>query len=131
MRNTAKKNAWQYCHSLAFGHQPRVRSPASRPIDPHRNVIAWRRAGIRHIARVYVDPIPAIKRQLGHELARDLDGWRAVDIASVIETEPARVSDLRRGRLERFSLETLIRYCSRLGRSVAVSVGPRRFRKRG
>jgi predicted XRE-type DNA-binding protein len=78
----------------------------------------------------YVDPIPALKLQLGHELARDLARWRASDVADVIGTEEARISDLRRGRLERFSLETLIRYCSRLSRRVEITIAPRRIGRR-
>ena len=68
------------------------------------------------------DPIPALKRQLGAELAQLLAGWRASDICDRIGTEAARVSDLRRGRLERFSLETLIRYLTRLRRRVDLVV---------
>ena len=69
-----------------------------------------------------VDPIPALKQQLGGELARLLAGWNADDIAVVIGTDRPRVSELRRGKLARFSLETLIRYLSRLGQRVDVSV---------
>ena len=68
------------------------------------------------------DPIPALKQQLGGELARLLDGWRASDICDSIGTAAARISDLRRGRLERFSLEALIRYLARLRRRVDVVV---------
>jgi predicted XRE-type DNA-binding protein len=69
-----------------------------------------------------VDPIPALKRQLGTELARLLAGWNADDIAVVIGTDRPRISELRRGKLARFSLETLIRYLARLGHRVDVSV---------
>jgi predicted XRE-type DNA-binding protein len=56
-----------------------------------------------------VDPIPALKLQLGSELARLLAGWNADDIAVLIGTDRPRISELRRGKLDRFSLETLIR----------------------
>jgi predicted XRE-type DNA-binding protein len=75
-------------------------------------------SGVTHRA----DPIPALKRQLGAELARALDGWRAADICDRIGTDPPRISDLRRGRLARFSLETLIRYMTRLRRRVDLIV---------
>ena len=65
-----------------------------------------------------LDPIPALKQQLGSELARLLAGWNADDIAALIGTERPRISELRRGKLDRSSLETLIRYLARLGRRV-------------
>jgi len=71
---------------------------------------------------VATDPIPDLKRQLGAQLAQQLAGWRASDIAGLIGTEPARISDLRRGDLTRFSLETLIRYLSRLRLRVELHV---------
>jgi len=60
------------------------------------------------------DPIPALKEQLGIAISRQLAGWRATDIAVRLGIEPARVSDLRRGRLHRFSLDRLVRVASRL-----------------
>ena len=68
------------------------------------------------------DPIPALKRQLGSELARALNGWHAHDISVLLGTDPPRISDLRRGRLDRFSLETMIRYATRLRLRVDVTV---------
>ena len=73
------------------------------------------------------DPIPAFKRQLGDELARQLAGARAADVAALLHTEGARISDLRLGKLDRFSLETLVRYLHRLRFRVAVSVESERF----
>jgi predicted XRE-type DNA-binding protein len=69
-----------------------------------------------------VDPIPALKQQLGAELARLVAGWNADDIAVVIGTDRPRISELRRGKLARFSLETLIRYLARLRCRVDVTV---------
>jgi predicted XRE-type DNA-binding protein len=77
------------------------------------------------------DPIPALKRQLGDELARLLEGWRASDICDRIGTTPARVSDLRRGKLERFSLETLIRCLAGFRRRVELSVVIVKIGRRG
>ena len=68
------------------------------------------------------DPIPPLKQQLGAELAKLLTGWNADDIAVVIGTDRPRVSELRRGQLARFSLETLIRYLARLQHRVDLTV---------
>jgi len=68
------------------------------------------------------DPIPELKRRLGAQLAELLQGWNADDIATRIGTDRPRVSELRRGKLERFSLETLIRYLDRLRHRVDITV---------
>ena len=68
------------------------------------------------------DPIPALKHQLGAELARLLIGWNADDVGVLIGTDRPRISELRRGKLDRFSLETLIRYLGRLQHRVDISV---------
>jgi predicted XRE-type DNA-binding protein len=72
-----------------------------------------------------VDPIPALKRQAAAEIVILLGTWNADDIASVLRTDQPRISDLRRGKLDRFSLETLIRYLVRLRRDVALTISPR------
>ena len=69
-----------------------------------------------------IDPIPALKRQLGQTLAELLTGWNADDVASFIGTDRPRVSELRRGKLTRVSLETLIRYLERLDHRVDMNV---------
>jgi hypothetical protein len=56
------------------------------------------------------DPIPDLKRQVGAEVARKLGRGNAHDVAAVLGTDQPRISDLRRGKLDRFSLETLLRY---------------------
>lgn len=75
----------------------------------------------------HVDPVPALKRQLGVELARLLSGWNNDDVAFKIGTDRWRVSDLRRGQLERFSLETLIRFLARLDHAIDITVRQARF----
>jgi hypothetical protein len=52
-----------------------------------------------------VDPIPALKQEPGSELAR-APGWNADDIAALLGTDRPRISELRRGKLDRFSVET-------------------------
>ena len=68
------------------------------------------------------DPIPTLKQQLGAELARLFVGWNADDVAVLIGTDRPRISELRHGKLDRFSLETLIRYLARLQYRVEISV---------
>ena len=63
----------------------------------------------------YTDPIPALKRQVAAQLVRELEGWNADDIGDILGTDRRRIGNIRRGRLERFSLETLMRYLARLG----------------
>lgn len=75
------------------------------------------------------DPIPDLKRQLATELAPLVAHWRRADVAVLIGTEPARVSDLRSGNVDRFSLETLIRYLSRLRHDVELRVVKRMRRE--
>jgi predicted XRE-type DNA-binding protein len=70
------------------------------------------------------DPIPALKQQLGATLAPLVTGWYGDDIAYVLKTDRARIGDLRREKLDRFSLETLIRYVTRLGWSVEIRLAP-------
>lgn len=74
------------------------------------------------------DPIPQLKRQLAEVLKPRLEGWRAADIAALLGTDQARVSELRRGILHRFSLETLIRYARRVRFDVSLTVVERRIR---
>jgi predicted XRE-type DNA-binding protein len=74
-----------------------------------------------------VDPIPGLKQQLGAELARLLVGWNADDVAVLIGTDRPRISELRRGKLDRFSLEMLIRYLSRLRHRIDIVVTKERI----
>jgi len=78
----------------------------------------------------HVDPIPALNRQLGEELARLVAEWNIDDIAFMIGTDRARISDLRAVRLERFSLERLIRFLARLDYRVEIAVTQARFARR-
>jgi predicted XRE-type DNA-binding protein len=73
------------------------------------------------------DPIPALKRQLGEELARLVAEWNIDDIAYLIGTDRWRIAELRRAKLERFSLERLIRFLARLDYRVEITVSEARF----
>ena len=68
------------------------------------------------------DPIPALKRQLATALVEALRGWTGLEALDTIGLCPPRLSDLRRGRLHRFSAEQLIRLLSRLSYRVTLDV---------
>ena len=68
------------------------------------------------------DPIPPLKDKMARLVVDRLDGWSQEMAASLIETDQPRMSDLRKRRLARFALEQLIRFASRLGADVDVTV---------
>jgi predicted XRE-type DNA-binding protein len=68
------------------------------------------------------DPIPLLKEQLAREIVLRVDGWTQDLAASLLGTDPPRLSDLRRGRLDRFSLQRLIRLISHDHGTVTVQV---------
>jgi Helix-turn-helix domain len=70
------------------------------------------------------DPIPALKEQLARELVRVIGDSNAAAAGALMGADHWRVADLRAGRLHRMSLETLIRYVTRLRRHVTLTVGP-------
>ena len=71
------------------------------------------------------DPIPDLKQQVGAEIARLIATGNAWEIAVLLSTDQPRVSELRRGKLGRFSLETLIRYAYRLRSATIITFEPR------
>ena len=79
-----------------------------------------------------LDPIPALKVHLARILVERLDGWSQVNAAAFMGTDQPRMSDLRNGRLDRISLEQLIRFTSRLFGDVTLQITwvPRNFRQR-
>ena len=76
------------------------------------------------------DPVPELKRLLGEEIRRRIDGWRTADMAVLMGTDQPRLSDIRRRKLGRFSLETLIRFASRLRCRVELRVTDQRTGRR-
>jgi predicted XRE-type DNA-binding protein len=68
------------------------------------------------------DPIPELKRQAAAAIVALLDQWAWQNAAALIGTDQPRVSDLRRGKLDRFSLETLIRFLARLRKRVELRI---------
>lgn len=73
------------------------------------------------------DPIPALKIQLADLIVKRIAGWAQVDAADLLRTNQPRISDLRNGRLERVSLEKLVRLVQRAEGFVELRVewGPR------
>jgi predicted XRE-type DNA-binding protein len=70
----------------------------------------------------HIDPIPVLKRAAGAELRELVEGWNGDDIAYMLGTDRSRIAELRRGQLDRFSLETLIRYLTRGGKCVELRI---------
>jgi hypothetical protein len=68
------------------------------------------------------DPIPALKREASLLLADLLRHGNGDDLAALLGTDRFRIADLRRGRLARFSLETLLRFLARAGMRVELRV---------
>ena len=67
-----------------------------------------------------VDPIPVLKRRVADEILALLDGWTQRNAAEFLSTRQPKMSELRAGHLELFSLERLIRYLAWLGRDVTI-----------
>ena len=67
------------------------------------------------------DPIPELKRKLAEALLESLRGWTATEACYAIGLDPSRLSDLRHGRLARFSTEKLIRLLDRRGMKVTIT----------
>ena len=68
------------------------------------------------------DPIPALKQQLAQLLVERVEGWSQMYAAHLLGIDQPRLSNLRRGRLERFSLEQLIRFVIRVEGTVELQV---------
>ena len=65
---------------------------------------------------------PELKRQAAGELASLFEGWNIFDVAAHVGTDARRITEIKRGQLERFSLETLIRYLARMHRVVELRI---------
>ena len=78
-----------------------------------------------------VDPIATLKRQAGSLLAELVRNGNVDDLGALLCTDRSRIADLRRGRLERFSLETLLRFLIRAGMRIELRAVRAPFRDRG
>jgi predicted XRE-type DNA-binding protein len=74
------------------------------------------------------DPIPNLKREIARIVVDRLDGWSQANAAALLDTDQPRMSNLRQDNLDRFSLEQLIRFASRIGGRIHITVtwDPRR-----
>lgn len=77
-----------------------------------------------------VDIVSSFKRQIAAAIVRALEGWTQVNAAALLGLDQPRVSNLRNGRLERFSLDQLTRLLARVDASVELTITahPRRRR---
>lgn len=78
------------------------------------------------------DPIPELKTKVATSVVAHMDGWTQAMAAELLRTDQGRVSNLRNGKLERFSLQQLIRFAARRGASISIEVSwpPRYLPKR-
>ena len=73
------------------------------------------------------DPIPGLKEQLRQSILAAVGNRGQFGAARVLGLHEARMSNIELGRLERFSLQKLIRLLARINRRVdmsVVTVGP-------
>ena len=68
------------------------------------------------------DPIPALKQQVANAIVERIRVWNQLNAAELLRTDQPRISDLRNGKLERFSLERLIRFVARRGGTVSITI---------
>lgn len=55
-------------------------------------------------------------------IVRACDGWTQANVASLLEIDQPRMSDLRNGRLERFSLDQLARILARADGAIELRI---------
>jgi predicted XRE-type DNA-binding protein len=75
------------------------------------------------------DPIPRLKDELAAYLLELFEGDAQWVVASHLEVTQPRISELRNGKLERFSLEMLIRMMACANRRVVLQVEYYEYRK--
>jgi len=64
------------------------------------------------------------RAELMVEIVRAIDqrDWTPAEAAEALDISEPRVSELRRGKMEKFSVDLLLRYLSRLGKKVIFTV---------
>ncbi len=79
------------------------------------------------------DPILALKVQLAQRLVDRLEGWSQADAGVLLGADQPRASNLRRQRLDRFSLDRMVRFAAALGGDITIDVSwvGKRFIGRG
>jgi predicted XRE-type DNA-binding protein len=68
------------------------------------------------------DPIPELKRQLAREIRQLLDHHHQFVAAMILGVDQPRMSDIQHGKLERFSLEKLIRLLAHIDCRITIDV---------
>jgi len=68
------------------------------------------------------DPIPRLKEQLRQSILADVGRLNQLVAAHMLGVDESRMSNIELGRLERFSLQRLIRLLARLNRRVDLTV---------
>src|SRR5687767_9503193 len=69
-----------------------------------------------------LDPIPELKIILAKRLIDRLDGWSQEAAGELLRADQPRVSNLRNQRLDRFSLDRMVRFVAALGGEVSLEV---------
>src|SRR3954467_3671416 len=83
----------------------------------------WWSSAVSAIACLMLDdPVPALKRQLADAIVRIASQTNFHVAAPALGIDTARLSDLRRGRVDRFTLDRLIRILAVVDRRVDASV---------
>jgi predicted XRE-type DNA-binding protein len=67
-------------------------------------------------------PIPVLRQQLGDEILRLVDDFPTIISARLLCIDERRMADLRHGRVQRFSVERLIRMLAQIDRRVDLTV---------
>jgi predicted XRE-type DNA-binding protein len=69
-----------------------------------------------------LDPIPELKIILAKRLIDRLDGWSQEAAGELLRADQPRASNLRNQRLDRFSLDRMVRFVAALGGEVSLEV---------
>jgi predicted XRE-type DNA-binding protein len=68
----------------------------------------------------YHDPIPELKKRVSDELVKLIDNWTQWNAAVLLHVSQTQISEIRAGKLERFSLDRLVRLLARAGRKIEI-----------
>lgn len=111
-------------------HQPRRRGSAAAPpaavactdAQPSGPAPPATRPHIGPVRPPYVDPIPALKRQLAAAIVDRIGDRDQYVVGPWLGIDGARVSNIRHGQLDRFSLQALVRMLAHLGDEIRIEV---------
>jgi len=104
--------------------RPRLPTPATHRFTPQHEACIPNDPGrdIRRHMKDAPDPVPALKRELAQAIVLRLGRSGQFNLASRVGVDQPRASDLERGRLERFSLQQLVRFAARADGDVRITV---------